>query len=439
MEFPFSFQLQRPRYAFSEDATRTHVDRHRGLLTYAPLREAPITEPNILFIFVEEDRDHGNQLYLALRNGIAKFPGCKQLIGVHLEKNNVEPVRVSPHEREHIGQAFYRTIIERLERDSKPDFAFIIHSKQPRSFLDDPYPAAKAALARYGVPSQYVSWELLNSSQQFRFAISNVALNFFVKLGGLPWSVSLQRREPTLVFGIGRATIQNPENRSASKLAGFATCVLSNGVYVNTSFFPPVETEKELHATLAAGVSEALQTVLKDNSTIKKITLHVSRFEKKEVPQVLARAIAEYEREQSIPIPFDIVRLTENSDFAVLDLDDPGYVSTEGTVIGLGRRHALLVTEGRRERDVWRGRKPVNLELQREYASNPGLSMKECVEDAFFLSSVNWRGFNAMNQPITLLYARWLAELIGKMSIVDPDIGVVLQEQSKLHSVPWFI
>ena len=55
----------------------------------------------------------------------------------------------------------------------------------------------------------------------------------------------------------------------------------------------------------------------------------------------------------------------------VMDLNDTGYVAEEGAVVQSTKRHSLIVMEGRHEKAPWKGRKPVTLEVQREYASNP--------------------------------------------------------------------
>ena len=88
---------------------------------------------------------------------------------------------------------------------------------------------------------------------------------------------------------------------------------------------------------------------------------------------------------------------------------------------------------------MWRGRKPVTLEMHREYHSSASLRIRDTVEDAFYLSSVNWRGFNAITQPISLQYAQLLAKQVAKMSTVEPEICNHIRENRAFNAVPWFI
>jgi hypothetical protein len=441
MDLPYAYRLQRPPYSYSEEGTKTDPDKLRGLLRYGPLRLAPVRQPKCLFIFLDGDRGHANKLYLSLRNGVSRFPGCKQLTGIILERDQVEALRIPSVNPANQARAFADEIENYMNgKTEKPDFAFVLHSNQPTVQVEDPYGAAKAALTKHAIPSQYIGWELLDSPNQFQFAISNIALSFFVKLGGVPWSVAFERKAPTLVFGVGSVQVEDKKSKTRVRLIGFATCVLSNGVYLDTSFFPPAETHEQYLENLNTGLREALDRMLnKIKVGLGKVTIHVSQVERRDTIQLIQNIINEYERDQQLPIPFELVRLTADSDFSVLDLSHSGYVSEEGTVVALDQEHALLVTEGRREQGVWRGRKPVTLELRRQYRSSPSLQFKETILDAFYLSSVNWRGFNAVTQPISLQYARLLARQVAKMSHADNSIIAAIQQNNTLNAIPWYI
>ncbi len=440
MDFPNTYGLKRPRYVYSADGKISHDDKLRGLLRYQPLKLADTSSPKCLFIFTHDDRDHANRLFLSLRNGISNFPGCKQLVGLSLESENVEPLRVTFKNMNDPARGFYDSINNYFGTTTgKPDFAFVIFSKRPDPRITDPYPAAKAALTKKGVPSQYVSWELLDSPNQFQYAISNIALSFFVKLGGIPWGVSIEKKVPALVVGVGGTQIEDPNSNTYRRLIGYAVCVLSNGVYLNTSFFPPAFDFEQFLASLKQGLREALTRMLDKNEAVEKVTVHVSRFERRKFIDTVRETIQENDRIQTRPLPYELVRLIQDSDFSVFDLAQPGYVSEEGTVVALGTDHALLVTEGRREKSVWRGRKPVTLEMRRDHVSSSRPRFRETIEEAFSLSTVNWRGFNTITQPMSLQYAKLLADLVGKMGKVDPEIINSLATNNSLNNVPWFI
>src|ERR1035437_8263911 len=98
MQFPSIRQISRPVYVFSEDGANTHIDKFRGMLSFSPLHAARTPNPHYLFIFSEDDRDYANQLYFALRNGIASFPGSDQFVGISISKDRLEALRI-PREK----------------------------------------------------------------------------------------------------------------------------------------------------------------------------------------------------------------------------------------------------------------------------------------------------------------------------------------------------
>jgi len=393
-----------------------------------------------LFIYTEKEREMANKLYLSLRNGIASYPGCKRLTGISIERDNVIGLKIPNVSDDKIAQAYFDEIQNYLQGAKVlPDFAFILYSRQPRSPKLDPYCTSKVALSKHGIPSQYVSLELLDSSNTFQYAISNIALAFFVKLGGIPWSVSIGRKAPTLVLGIGSTEIEDKTSNTRRRYIGFSVCILSNGLYLDTEFFPASNSYAGFLDNMSQGLRNALNRMLKIYGNVEKVTIHISHLEKNDTVQLVKNTLRQYEQEIKTPIPFEFIRLTGDSDFMVYDLAHSGFVSEEGTVVNLSHRHSLLVTEGREEKAVWRGRKPITLELHREYSSNFLLPMQDSVEDAFRLSALNWRGFNAVTQPISLQYSKLLAAEIAKLSQVDSNICNIIQHQPSLTRTPWFI
>ncbi len=440
MNYPFFYSLPRPEFEYSSSTEnpKPHSDRRRGLLKYGPLRPAKISAPNILFVFQESDRDFGNQLFIALKNGIARFPGLKRLTNISITADQVEPLRVSDANEETCGEAFATALEKRLSKGNLPDFAFVINTRQPNPLFKDPYQTSKVILIRHGIPSQYISWELLGMVNLFEFAVSNIALNMLVKLGGIPWSVESRNLEPSIILGIGTKRIQYESGKKVNWV-GFCTNVLSNGIFMDSGFFPPSDQYQVFLQNLETGVKALLSKLLKTNRTIRKVTLLVSHFEKEGTFRTLRKVLTDFETTQKTLIPLELLRLTPNSEFNVYDLGDPGYVSREGTVVALSGGHSLLVAEGRTEIAAWRGRKPTTLEIHREFSTSRDLSFRESIEDAFNLAATNWRGFNAITQPISIQFSKLLADRVAALYQVDSEILSSLKNNPRLAQTPWFI
>lgn len=437
MTYPIVLSFERPLYSYSADGTKFFPDKLRGLLRHGPYREAKTTRPSIAFAFVDSDRDYANRLYLSLRNGIRTFPGSERLVRISITRENIHRIPVPAVSPERQARAFHDAICGYLDAHGRPDFGFILHTKYPQAGTEDPYDWAKAAFTKYGVPTQVVTRELLQSDQQFAFATTNIALAMLVKLGGIPWTLSIRRDAPTLVIGIGRADTRDASDPSGRWLLGYATCVLSSGLYVKTTFFTPACTERDFLVSLEDGLRDVLSGFCRQ-SELARLTVHVSHFLGHDVYQTIQRTVRSLARAEPV-MPIEVVHVNTDSDFTVLDMADPGYVSPEGTCVVLAPEHFLVVTEGRVEKAVWRGRKPVTLELRRNYKSVSSLSMKETAEDAFWLSGINWRGTNAVSRPISIQYAQLIAQSIVKMAKAVPNIATYIRRQSEMVSAPWFI
>ncbi len=94
MNFPFTQVLSRPTYVFSEDTSKTHADKFRGILRHKPPRPVTLQEPQCLFVFDEADRDDANRLYLALHNGIGSFPSIRQFVGITVTRKKLDALRI---------------------------------------------------------------------------------------------------------------------------------------------------------------------------------------------------------------------------------------------------------------------------------------------------------------------------------------------------------
>jgi hypothetical protein len=426
-------------YVFSEDGANTHVDKLRGLLRYGPLRAATTAEPIYLFIFCQPDRDFANQLYFALRNGIASFPGSHQFVGLPISLERLDPLRLPPDAYQPSRERqLFETVCAHLEKSpTKPDFAYVIGDSGWKYQRPSPYGAIKAALLRGGIPSQMVTKQLLRAESQFRYAIPNIALSVLAKLGGVPWLVRRVGEPPALVIGLGTTAVMDSHGKPHQRLLGYAICMLSTGLFLDLDFFGVASSYEDFIPRLTDGLSATLDRLQQIHTKISRVSLHVSHFERHETIKAIGAVLDG--RKTSQPTPFEVLRLNHDSSFMVMDIDDPGYVADEGTVVQLGSRHSLIVMEGRHEKAPWKGRKPVSLEVQREYASNPSLPLADSLRDLFHLGFVNWRGFGTKTKPATLAYAKLLSDRMADITAVAPEVAEELRDNTPCGTSLWFL
>lgn len=439
MAIPQFKQIRRPEYVFSEDGECTHVDKLRGLMRYSPLRPSNFTEPSYVFVFAESDKDYANRLYAALKKGIGSFPGSEQFVGLPICTDRLEAMRL-PDSVYRMGNetSLYNSICEQIAKLKRmPDFAYIIGDSRWKFQRPSPYGAIKAGLLKHNIQSQMITKQLIETETQFRYAIPNIALSVLAKLGGVPWLVKTSQEPPSLVIGIGTTLISDLHGRDKQRILGYAICMMSNGLFLDLDFYGSATPQDEFIPILIKGLTATLDRLQESSSKISRVSLHVSHFERKETFKAISNVLDG--RKTKHPTPFEVLRLTHDSPFMVMDLNDSGYVAEEGTIVQLSKQHALLVMEGRIEKAPWKGRKPVTLEVHREYASNPSMSIDDSLNDLFHLGFVNWRGFGTKTKPATLAYAKLLSDRMADITAIAPDVADSLKNSGDSTSRLWFL
>jgi hypothetical protein len=182
------WRLERSGFRFSPSNSRAvHNDRMRGMITFGPYR-ALNQPPTLAFVFPDGSRDAANQLYLGLRNGVGPFPGIQNLFRVKLERDQVRAVTGFPLPNRHNHRDAARRYRDAIQtwiqtENFVPDIFINLHPRSMGWEEDSPYAATKAVLLKDGLLSQNVTFDLLSSSNQFQWAVANIALGIFVKLG----------------------------------------------------------------------------------------------------------------------------------------------------------------------------------------------------------------------------------------------------------------
>ena len=159
-------------FRFSQsDPTHVHLDKLRGLIRFGPYKRLEFV-PRVGFVFPDGYRDHANNLFLALRNGVGYFKGLTSLFNVRFETDQVFPITgfriANPHDHVECAQR-YRDAIATW-REVQHQEADIFLNLHPRSLAwedDSAYASCKAVLLEAGIISQNVTFELMDNPSQF--------------------------------------------------------------------------------------------------------------------------------------------------------------------------------------------------------------------------------------------------------------------------------
>jgi len=427
--------LTKPGFRFSpENPTAVSDDRLRGIVKFGPYKRVNHA-PRIAFVFPDGYRDAANTLYLALRNGLGLFKGLPSVFKIPLEKTQVVPItgfKLQNRFDHHDSALRYRDAIQNWisSEGEMPDIFVNLHPKSMAWDEDSEYSATKAVLLQEGLLSQNVTLELIQNSTQFEWAVANIGLGLFVKLGGIPWAVNRPDGEGEIVIGMGRSESYDPRTRERERAIAFTTCIQSDGVYQFGNFGKPCTDQKgfmqELESTLRLTVKRACSR----HTATTAITLHFPKDFSYEERQLCTTVAADAAQNIS---RIEFVKVTQEDRFFAIDDETPDHVPRRGTCIHLSKSDYLLYTEGSEERQPWVNRPPSAVRI-RYYGdlTQAGLGTRDVIGQVFDLSLSNWRAFNAAGYPVSILYSHLISQILQKA-----DLSKVRNED--LSDRMWFL
>jgi argonaute-like protein implicated in RNA metabolism and viral defense len=409
--------LTKPRFRFSPDSpAAVSDDRLRGMVKFGPYKR--VTEvPRIGFVFPDGYRDAANSLYLALRNGLGLFKGLPSVFKVPLEKTQVVPItgfKLQNRFDHHDSALRYRDAIRNwiTAESEMPDIFVNLHPKSMAWDEDSEYSATKAALLQEGLLSQNVTLELIQNSAQFEWAVANIALGLFVKLGGIPWAIDRSDSEGEVIIGMGRSESYDPRTRERQRAIAFTTCIQSDGVYQFGTFGRPCTDQKSFMQELESTLRLSIKRVCSERTATRALTLHFPKDFSREERQLCEVVAADAAQNIS---RIEFVKVTQEDRFFAIDDETRDDVPRRGTCIRLSKSDYLLYTEGSEERQPWVNRPPSAVRI-RHYrnGTEAGLATRDVIGQVFDLSLSNWRAFNAVGYPVSILYSHLISQILQK-------------------------
>lgn len=401
----------------------------QGLRQNEPLKPAA---PNarLVFLFREDDRLRSQELFRALRGDLfATFPGMTPLFRCRFDKLNTSGLPVA---------GFTHSDLLGVATDLKSRFgaepviviAIVPFSKHKSPEDTASYFAAKHALLQEGLASQFVDKARFENRDSLKWAISNIGLAVFAKMGGYPWKV-----KPTttrgLIIGIGQAhRMVNDEIRRY-----FAYCVLtdSSGLYERVCVLASSPSQDEYLKSLKVNLKDILISH-KDqfDSFVVHATFRIRRSELEAIKALLSEITAGEGKNKE----FAALKLNDRNDFFGYSLAANSKVPFESTVLRLSPYDYLLWFDGLNQRNPTVARspeRPVHVRVLFPTTPVPDDTLNRYLQDAVNIAGANWRGFNGKSMPISVYYAKLIADYYGHFQ----ELGL---DDIKLEEItPWFL
>jgi hypothetical protein len=205
----------------------------------------------------------------------------------------------------------------------------------------------------------------------------------------------------------------------------------TDGVFKFSTFASAAQTKAEYLSGLKQTVTEALTRIEAEKLPVESLSLHIPKEFGREEAEVIQQAVRDRGAEKRLRI--HTLKITDENTFFVVDDASSDGVPSRGTCVKIGNRDFLLYTEGREEKQRWRNRIPTALRIRYYDEDTAASVVTELISQVFDLSQTNWRAFNAMSRPVSILYSELIAGLLGH--------GAVPQESSAqaLSTKLWFL
>jgi hypothetical protein len=133
---------------------------------------------------------------------------------------------------------------------------------------------------------------------------------------------------------------------------------------------------------------------------------------------------------------FVAIKFNDKNNFFGFSIDHNSRVPYEGTVAPLSKRDFLMWSSGLSLDDSKAPKKPerpVHLRILYPESQLPEADPKRVLQDAMNIAGANWRGFNAKSMPISVYYAKIIADYYAHFRAADlPEVDFVTVS-------PWFL
>lgn len=399
---------------------KTAVDAALGMREYGPFKK--IDQANkIQILFIYQNRDDANNLYLYLRNGLKHFPGLLSYVGI--------PVAL-PDQDKRLGYDDAATLPEKLEVFLRQEYpgerypttlAIVIgpyKKYESGEEESETYYKVKKLLLDKEISSQFVSNSSIRDSN-FHYFLPNIAVAILAKLGGIPWKLD-NKRYNELVVGF------NIRKHSESAFLGSAVFFDNEGTLGRVQGFPQ-GSDREIIKYLRGAIIQYTKEFGEPDRLVIHYYKPPRRDEVKHIEFLL--------KDLNLAVPFAMVEINDSK--SKMDVCfDAGYqmgMPESGVYVKIGRDEYLLFNNNRYQQEPARKiEEELPIKVKIYFADTGGFHHKELITQVYEFSRLNWRGLKQKSQPVTTTYSKMIAEFSAKFGGAIPA-NIVAQ------TTPWFI
>jgi len=286
------------------------------------------------------------------------------------------------------------------------------------------YYKIRQALLSRGVVSQTMDKEkMINSGNSLSYWIPNIASAAVAKLGGIPWKPDGNTINE-LVVGFGLYTSLNYQR----KYTGASVCFSNDGRFLEFDAYPSDEPWQ-----MAATLEKALKRYLESHQTASRLIIHYFKDPSGREFDPVEKMLNSID----VKVPVIIVRVANSNSnpYYVHDHSSNYCIAQNGTYVEIFRNNYLLFLNDRHSAETEGSIAPAPLRVglycrNREVLSNPA-TVGEVLQQLNDFCYMHWRSMRQHRYPVTIGYARMLAEQASWFT--DEPLPEAVRK------LPWFI
>jgi hypothetical protein len=411
-------QLEKKTYVFSGDYKSS--SQFIGMKDHHPLHAAP-DSGKVFFVYREADKPLSYDLYRALEGKSFKtFPGMEQMFGYNLFAHT------SGIEIQGFDQPEIKRLCDHIKRSSNAEHSvpviLIPFEKGSRDYF-----LLKHTLLKNKVPSQFVRLETLKSESELKWSVSNIGLQLFAKLGGQPWMVDPANKR-CLIIGIGQAH-KLTEERTIERSFAHTVLTDSSGLYKELKILSASKNGNDYLIEFRENFRSLLDEF---RDVYEKFVIHltykIKKDEIKAIKEELNRVFTGQHKE------FVVMKFNDRNKYFGYSLNNNSFIPYESSLIQLSRDEYLVWFEGLQYNSTVPKRIERPLDVKFLYPNDISDEDKlSYLQDSVNLSGANWRGFNAKSVPVSIYYAKLVADFVKEFRDLD------LEEIDWESLTPWFL
>ena len=424
-----------------ESSSQVAYSPYRGLCAFGPYDKHIRRFGKISMLVIAPDSKIESMQTLTdlLKEGWSIYPGFERIFGVRLSAEFASFKTKKDKTLVGLSRRYEHQIMNILRevRIENYDIALVGIPWSPRENISTPYYRSKAVLTASGLPSQMITWEVLNDPSRLRYSLMNIAIAIYTKVGGRPWALAPHPNIQIVDCFIGIGMALRSLSRIGYKLryVGFANIFRENGCYVLTTGVPGVIEYKKYLEEIGEKISDAISEYervvgKKPRSIIIHNYKRTSRKERKTIVEALSSQLGS-------DFEYAIVRVTDAPAVRIFDFDHRSMTTEPGVCVPYSAKAAIVTTTGRRDdRSPLGTPVPIYISIEEQSPSRP-FSILSIAQQVYYLSKIYWGGVSTVQrEPVTTKYARLLASMM--LGMWGDEWNRAISNQ-RLADKAWFI